>query len=125
MPASGELTVDGVAKLTVPLLKAELQARGLPNTGLKADLVARLVDALQQAPPAAGAAADAAPVAEASRAEAAEPAAPAAPASPAKPSLQPVAAPEPVPVAEPAPASAPPAQSPVRQCGCAVSHAQP
>ena len=133
MPASDELTVDGVAKLTVPLLKAALSARGLPISGLKADLVARLVEALQQAAPAADAAdADAAPVAEAPRAEAAEPAAPAAPALPAKPSVQPVAAPEPVPVAAPAPApapvpvaapapQAPQALSPVRLCAGAPS----
>ena len=120
MPASDELKADGVAKLTVPLLKAALQARGLPITGLKADLVARLVEVLQQATPAAGAAADAEPVAEAPGAEA-EPAAPAAPASPAKPSVQPVAAPEPVPAAASAPAPAPPAQSPVRQCAAAPS----
>ena len=121
MPASDELTVDGVAKLTVPLLKAALSTRGLPTTGLKADLAARLVEALQQAPPAAGAAADAEPVAEAPCAETAEPAAPAAPALPAKPSVQPVTAPEPVPVTAPAPAPAPPAQSPVRQCAAAPS----
>ena len=119
MPASDELTADGVAKLTVPLLKAALQARGLPTTGLKADLVARLVEALQQATPAADAAADAEPVAEAPVAEAAEPAVAAEPASAAKPSVQPVAAPEPVPAAAPAPAQAPPAQSPVRQCAAA------
>ena len=112
MPASGELTVDGVAKLTVPLLKAALQARGLAATGLKAELAERLVNALRQESCEAGAAADAAPAAEA--APAAAPAPSAAPASPAKPAVQPVAAPEPAPVVEQAPAPAPPAQPTVR-----------
>ena len=112
---SDELTVDGVAKLTVPLLKAALAARNLPATGLKADLVKRLVDALQQE---SQAAADPAPVAEAAPAAAPEP-----PTSPAKPSVQPVAAPEPVVaepvVAEPAPVAEPlaaPAPCIARRC---------
>jgi intron-binding protein aquarius len=114
MPASDGLTVDGVAKLTVPALKAALQARNLPATGLKAELAKRLVEALGQESQAAGAA-EPAPAAEAE--PAAAPAPPPAAASPAKPSVQPAAAPEPAPVAEPAPAAAPapPAQqSPVR-----------
>ena len=112
MPAADGLTVDGVAKLTVPLLKAALTARNLPTTGLKAELAKRLVDALLQEPQTAAAAADTAVAPEA----AAVPAAPAAPASPAKPAVQPVAAPEPTAAEEPtpAPASAPPAQSAVR-----------
>ena len=111
MPGSDELTVDGVAKLTVPLLKAALTERGLSSTGLKAELAKRLVEALQ-APQTVGAAAEPAPVPEA----AAAPAAPAAPAEPAAPSVQPVVAPEATPAVEPTPAptSAPPAQSPVR-----------
>lgn len=126
MPASDGLTVDGVAKLTVPALKAALQARDLPTTGLKAELAKRLVEALGQESQAAGAA-EPAPAAEAE--PAAAPAPPPAAASPAKPSVQPAAAPEPAPVAEPAPAPAPapPAkQSPVRRLRCrAPPHAQP
>ncbi len=40
------LTAEGVGKLTVPLLRAELEKRGLDAKGLKAALVARLVEAL-------------------------------------------------------------------------------
>jgi hypothetical protein len=43
---------DAVApeKLTVPLLRAQLQSRGLSTDGLKAALVARLTQALREAP---------------------------------------------------------------------------
>jgi far upstream element-binding protein len=40
------LTAEGVGKLTVPLLRAELEKRSLDAKGLKAALVARLVEAL-------------------------------------------------------------------------------
>ena len=50
--------------MTVPQLRAQLKAMGLPSSGLKAVLVARLAEALQ-ASEAQGGAAEAAPAAEA------------------------------------------------------------
>jgi hypothetical protein len=40
------LDAAGVAKMTVPQLRAALEERGLDSKGLKAALVARLLDAL-------------------------------------------------------------------------------
>ena len=39
---------DALTKLTVPLLKAELKARGLKVGGKKAELIERLLDSASQ-----------------------------------------------------------------------------
>ena len=49
----GSLSADELQGLTVPLLKGRLKARGLRVGGLKAELVARLLDAPAEPSPAA------------------------------------------------------------------------
>eukprot|EP00964_Phaeocystis_antarctica_P048949 scaffold28346_cov44-Phaeocystis_antarctica.AAC.1 len=69
----GALSADALGKLTVPLLKERLKARGLRVGGVKAELVARLLEAPPEAspaaPPAAAAAAAAAAAPESGEAE--------------------------------------------------------
>jgi hypothetical protein len=43
-----DVTAAGLGKLTVAVLKERLAERGLETKGLKADLVARLAEALQK-----------------------------------------------------------------------------
>ena len=107
MSAQDGLTAEGAAKLTVPLLRDALAARGLPTSGLKAELVARLKEALQAPAPAA----DAAPADTAGLAQDAEPMeADVPPQAPAEPPA--VAAP--APVAPPPAAVEPPAPAPAQ-----------
>ncbi len=72
-PPPGAVMEPPVApeKLTVPLLRAQLQARGLPTNGLKAELVSRLQTALDAEACSADMAVDAAPAAPAAAAPAA------------------------------------------------------